>query len=122
MSQETFPQDRRAQVEAFVAALDARDFDALAAMPRHPDLEFRSAFAVAEGGVYRGFEGFREWAANVDAVFEDFRSQLVDFRAADDERAVVIVKNTAKARASGVTLDERSGQVWTWRDGLVWRN
>ena len=39
----------------------------------------------------------------------------------DDKRVVVVLRLVGKAKASGVPLDTRLGQVWTWRDGKVWR-
>jgi ketosteroid isomerase-like protein len=122
MSENAHSQDRRAQAEAVLAALNRRDFAALAERGLHPDMEFRSAFAVAEGGTYRGLQGLREWATTVDSAFDDFRSELIDFREVDDERAVVVLRNTGKAAASHIPIDVRSGQVWTWREGLMWRN
>ena len=122
MSRENVPQDRRAQAEAVVAALNARDFDALGDLPFHPDLMFRSVLAVAEGDVYHGIEGLREWARNVDSTFDDFRVELVEFREVDAERAVSVVRTAGRAKASGLPITVRVGQVWTWRNGLIWRN
>jgi ketosteroid isomerase-like protein len=122
MSRENVPQDRRAQTEAIFLALDARDFDALGDLPFHPDMEFHSVFAAAEGGVYHGIEGLREWARDVDSTFDDFTIELVDFREVDDERAVVVARTAGKAKGSGLPVDVRLGQVWTWRNGLLWRN
>src|SRR5687767_7656259 len=116
MSQENVEQDRRAQIEAIVDALNARDFKALGDMPFHPDFEFRSVFAVAEGGVYYGIQGLREWAKNVDSTFDDFRNEVVEFREVDEERAVVIVGATGVAKASRVPIDTRVGMVWSWRN------
>jgi hypothetical protein len=53
------PQGKREQAEAILAALDARDFNALGEMPFHPDLEFHSLFAAVEGRIYHGIQGFR---------------------------------------------------------------
>ena len=122
MSEKAQSQDRRAQAEALLAALNARDFGALAELGLHPDLEFRSAFAAAEGRTYKGLQGLREWATTVDSAFDDFRSELIEFREVDDERALVVLRNTGKATASRIPIDVRSGQVWTWREGLMWRN
>lgn len=122
MSRERVQQDRRAQTEAIFLALDARDFDALGDLPFHPDMEFHSVFAAAEGGVYHGIEGLREWARDVDSTFDDFTVELIDFREVDHERAVVVARTAGKAKGSGLPVDVRLGQVWTWRNGLLWRN
>ena len=116
------PPDKRAQAEALTAALNARDFDALADMPFDPAVELRSLIAAAEGGVYYGIQGIRNWAESVDSIFDDFRLELVDFREVDDDRASLGVQLKAKAKTSGLPVDARVGQVWTWRKGLMWRN
>jgi hypothetical protein len=41
---------------------------------------------------------------------------------AGDDTAAVLLHLTGRARASGVPLDQRTGQVWTLRDGLLDRS
>ena len=102
-------------------AINARDFDALASVPFDEEFEFHSRISVSEGDTYRGMDGLREWAADVDEVFEDFHAAVTEVQAADD-RAVVVFHVTGRARGSGVPLDVRLAQVWTWREGKLWRN
>jgi ketosteroid isomerase-like protein len=115
-------QGKREQAEALLAALNARDFDAFGEMPVHPDMEFHSVFAAAEGEVYHSVQGLREWAQAVDSTFDRFHNELMDFRELDDERALVVVRATGRAKASGVPIDTSLTQIWTWRDGKMWRN
>ena len=122
MSHET-PQGKGEQVEAVFAALNARDFEALGEMPFHPDMEFRSVLTAVEGGTtYHGIQGLRQWAQGIDSIFERFHSELIDFRELDDERALVVVRTTGRARTSGVPIDGRRTQIWTWRNGKMWRS
>jgi ketosteroid isomerase-like protein len=122
MSQET-PQGKREQAEAVVAALNARDFEALGEMPFHPDMEFRSVLTAVEGGTtYHGIQGLRQWAQDIDSIFERVNSELIDFREVDDERAIVVVRVTGLARTSGAPFDGRRTQIWTWRNGKIWRS
>jgi ketosteroid isomerase-like protein len=121
MSQET-PHGKREQVEAAVAALNARDFEALGEMPFHPDMEFRSVLTAVEGGTYHGIQGLRQWAQDMDSIFQRVNNELIDFREVDDERALVVVRITGRAKASGAPFDERRTQIWTWRNGKMWRN
>ena len=122
MSQET-PQAKRELAEAVFDALNARDFEALGDMPFHPDMEFRSALTAVEGGtVYHGIQGLRQWANDIDSVFEDFNNELIGFHEVDDERAIVVTRVTGRARTSGVPVDERRAQIWTWRNDKMWRN
>lgn len=78
--------------------------------------------AAAEGGIYHGIQGLREWAEAVDSIFDRFNHELIDFRELDAERAFVVVRLTGQAKASGVPVDERFAQIWTWRNGKMWRN
>ena len=121
MSRET-AEEMREQVEALVGALNARDFEAIGEMPVHPDLEFHSVIAAAEGAIYHGVQGLREWGTAVDSTFDGFRSELLDLREVNDERALLVVRLTARAKASGVPIDTQVGQIWTWRNGKMWRN
>jgi ketosteroid isomerase-like protein len=122
MAQE-IPQGRREQAEAVFAALNARDFEALGDMPFHPDVELRSVLTALEGGtIYHGIQGIRQWAQDVDSIFDGLHNELIDFHDVDAERAILIVRVTGRARTSGVPVDERRAQIWTWRNGKMWRN
>jgi ketosteroid isomerase-like protein len=117
------PVDRRKQVHALVDAVNARDFEAIGDMPFDPEYEFRSAVAAVEGGVYTGgVQGLREWAESVDEAFDGFHAEVVEVHEVGDDRALIVFHVTGTAKASGFRLDERLAQVWTWRDGRLWRN
>lgn len=113
---------KREQADAVLAALNARDFEALSRMPWDPEMEFRSALAAAEGTAFRGKDALHKWAREVDAIWDDMRTDLVEFHEVDEDRAVVVLRLTGTAKASGVPLDSRVGQVWSWREGMLWRN
>jgi ketosteroid isomerase-like protein len=116
--------EKRAQVRQLIGALEARDFDAIAALEFYDaDAEFRSTISASEGEVYRGVEGLRAWAMSVDEIWEDFRVEVAEVHDAGENRAVVIFNVTGTAKVSGVPLDTQTGQVWTWSDdGVVIRN
>ena len=106
--------------EAFLRALNARDFDEIAALTG-PDVAFRSLFAAADGAEpYTGVEGLRRSAEQVDSIWKDWHQELVDFRQVDDARAVIVLRATGTAKASGVPLDTLTGNVLTWRDDEGW--
>jgi ketosteroid isomerase-like protein len=119
MSQ-TAPRDKREQIHASTEALNAWDFEALASV-FHPELEHHSVFAAVEGEVYRGIEGQRSRWENVNATWDDFHIAVAEVHGVDAERVVVVLRLLGKAKVSGVPLDTLLGQVWTWRDGKVWR-
>ena len=100
-------------------AINRRDVDAIARL-FHPEFEFHSAIARAEGGVYHGVEGMRRYFADIDAVWDEFRVEPEDVRDAEDQ-VVVLWRVSGRSRA-GIPLEQTTGQVWTWRDGLPWRN
>lgn len=113
----------RADAEDLVAALNARDFEAVEAAPLwHQQAQFHSALATAEGEIYVGINGLRKWAEAVDETWDDYRLILVDFREVSPEEVVVVYHVTGRARASGVPLETHTAQVWTVRDGKIWRN
>jgi ketosteroid isomerase-like protein len=114
------PLDKRKQVQTSTEALNARNFEVLANV-FHPEIEHQSVFAAVEGEVYHGIEGQRRRWENVHATWDDFRIAVADVQDVDDARAVVVLRLSGKAKGSGVPLDTLLGQVWTWRDGKVWR-
>ena len=108
-----------------VATINRRDFEALAklAIIDPVEGEFVSALSTAEGSrAYVGIAGMREWAEDVDSVWADFRIEVEDVREINDGRVLVLYRATGMARTSGVPLDTRTGQVWTFRNGKIWRN
>jgi ketosteroid isomerase-like protein len=123
MAEGSAQQLTRDDAETLVAALNARDFAAIEALPSwNPEVEFRSALGTAEGEVYRGVAGLRRWAQAADETWADFRITLADFRKVSDEHFVVVYHLTGRARVSGIPLDTQTAQVWTVRNGKVWRN
>jgi ketosteroid isomerase-like protein len=113
--------DKRAYVEEVARAVNARDLDAFDRL-FHAEIEFRSLIAASEGEVYRGAEGLRAWIETMDDVWSGFHLELTDLRDPGGDDVVVVFRLTGVAKGSGVPLDSLVGQVWTWRDGLPWRN
>jgi ketosteroid isomerase-like protein len=112
MSQEN-EEITREDFEALQAAMNARDFDTVAELVG-PHVEIHSVVAAADGaGSYRGIDGLRKWAEDVDAVWEDWHQEVVDYRVVSKNRAVAITRVTGRARTSGVPLDARTGNVLT---------
>jgi ketosteroid isomerase-like protein len=103
-----------------VEQLNAHDPVGLAAL-LHPEFEFCSLLASVEGTSYRGLDGLREYFAEIEHTWEDVHFELEEFQQAG-EQTLVAMRVSGRARASGVPLDQRTHQVWTWREGKVWRN
>lgn len=100
-------------------AVNRRDVEAIEEV-FHPKFEFHSALARAEGGIYEAPDGMRQYFRDIDATWPDFTIELQDIREAGDQLVVIWrVRGTSR---SGVPLDLVNAQVWTWRDGMPWRN
>jgi ketosteroid isomerase-like protein len=106
-------------IEVMEAAYDAitrKDLDAFLALA-HPDIEFRSLIAEAEGGTFRGHDGVREWW---DSVIQSLDTQprperIEGFR----DRGITYMRLAGKI--AGVEVPQTMWMSWRVRDGqLIW--
>jgi ketosteroid isomerase-like protein len=108
-------------VEIVRRALDAfvgRDPDALAEWCTE-DVELRSAvIGTAEGNVYRGHDGLRDWAREGRELFAELQLIADDIREVG-ELVVMLGHIHARGGSSGVVLDSPSGWVVWMRDGRI---
>jgi ketosteroid isomerase-like protein len=102
-------------------ALTKQDPDALRALA-DPDFEFQSRFMAVEGRVYRGPNAFRDYFHDIDDSFADPRWSLDEVVGGQGDDVMVVFRFTAHGRESGTPVDVLSPQVWSFRDGKVWRN
>jgi ketosteroid isomerase-like protein len=120
VSDETAPRVSRERFDALLGALNTRDFGALGAL-LETGVRFTSLFGGADGAEpYSGVEGMRDWAEEVDAVWDDWHQEVVEFREVSRDQAVIIVRATGRAKGSGVPLDSLTGNVLTRRDDGGW--
>src|SRR5438105_15929278 len=70
--------------------------------------------------VYKGLDGLRRLAREMQTVWEAFTITPERFLAAGD-RVVVIETRRGRGRSSGVEVEQRAGVIWTLRDGQVVR-
>ena len=86
-----------------------------------PDPDFvwdMSTFAGwPERQTYPGVEGARQFIADWDEAWETWEVEVEDHIDAG-ERVVTIVRQRGRAKATGVAVEMRFGQVWTFRNGL----
>jgi ketosteroid isomerase-like protein len=68
--------------------------------------------------VYEGHEGYRRFLAEIDAVWDSFRIEPLEFIDAGDK---VVVSHMVRGRGkgSGVEVELPSTSVYTVREGLV---
>ncbi len=110
-------QDKNVELmEAVYAAIERGDFDAFLALA-HPEIEFRSLIAEAEGRTFRGHEGVREWWDSVVVALgiRPGAEQVEGFR----DRGVTCMRITGTI--GGVEVPQTMWISWRVRDGLlVW--
>ena len=99
-------------------AFGRRDLDGVAA-EADPDIQVRPAVVGGlEGTVYRGHRGLREFVADLDDTWREFRVEAEEFRALDDV-VLVLGRTVAEGMESGVRLDTPSGFVFGVRENKV---
>jgi ketosteroid isomerase-like protein len=109
-----------AVVRALFTAFRERD-DGAAAACVHQDLEIRPALVGGpEGVVYRGRDGQRQFWADIDAAWSEFRIEPDEFRDLGGE-VLVLGRAFARGRGSGIRLDQAAAWVAGMRDGQVHR-
>jgi ketosteroid isomerase-like protein len=88
----------------------------------HPDFEFHSLIAAAEGRFYRGEAAASDFLADLEAVFTGLRWEFLGVREVSDDKAIVEFKIRGTGRGSGIPWEIANAQVWIWRDGRLWRS
>ena len=69
-----------------------------------------------EQQIYTGAEGANQFNAEWAEAWDDWELEPEDFIDAG-ERVVVIVNQRGRSKATGIPVDMRFAQVWTFRDG-----
>ncbi|MDX6588335.1 MAG: hypothetical protein QOI31_2808 [Solirubrobacterales bacterium] len=89
-----------------------------------PSVEFIVAPSDIDAGCYIGHAGVRRYFRRWAGTWESWHFHLESLTDAGDDRIVVGLYQRARGKGSGVDVDARLGQVWTFRDGLVvrWEN
>jgi ketosteroid isomerase-like protein len=101
-------------------AANRRDLETLDAL-LSDGLEFRSVLFASEGRVFRGRQGIRDYFAEFDAAFADYRTEVEEVIDASEDRVVALVKFIARGKESGVVLDQPFGLVVTFQGEEVSR-
>jgi ketosteroid isomerase-like protein len=86
-----------------------------------PDIEFVSIFAGMEGRTYRGYDGFREYFADMSDTWAEFHRDIEKMIDAGGDKVVVFFRLRGTARVSGVPVDERVTTVFELRKGRLYR-
>ena len=99
-------------------AFQSGDIDAALAF-FDPEGEFVSRFGAMEGRTYRGYDGIRQYLADIEDAWESYERELEELIDAGD--AVLAILNVeAVSRETGVRLQERiSLGYWLREDRIV---
>ena len=87
----------------------------------HPEIEFLSVLALG-GQAYHGHNGIRKYFADISSAWEEWRVEVHRVSTAPDGRVVIVMTMHCRGRESGTVLSERTGHIWTLRDGRLWQN
>jgi uncharacterized protein len=82
------------------------------------DVRIDMSRRVFNPDVYEGHDGLRRLGAEVQEVWEEFRIEPEQFVDAGD-RVIVIEVRRGRGSGSGVEVEQRSGVIWTLREGKV---
>ena len=105
-------------VRVLFAAFADRDFEAAASV-LDPGVEIRPAIVGGpEGVVYHGWEGMRQFWADVDAAWAEFRITPEEFRELDGE-IIVLGRAFARGPGSGIALDAAVAWIAELRNGRI---
>jgi ketosteroid isomerase-like protein len=111
-------QENVAVVKALFAAFADRDFEAAAKL-LDPSVEIRPAIVGGpEGVVYEGPDGMRQFWADVDATWAEFRIAPEEFRELDG-KILVLGRAFARGRVSGIVLEAAAAWIAGLRDGRI---
>jgi ketosteroid isomerase-like protein len=115
---------RERNVELARAAFDVfdrRDMDGVFAIAAN-DVEVGAAPELPNSGPYHGHDGIVTWIAQWLEAWGEFRIEVVDVVAIDDEHVLVEVDQHGRGQGSGLEVTQRGlAYVVTARDGLIVR-
>ena len=107
-------------VRRLAAAITRGDPDAAVAVC-DPEVEFLSVLAVS-GRAYRGHDGIREYFDDVSSAWTEWRVDVHRVAAAADGRVAIVMTMHMRGKESGAALAQRTGHIWTLRNGKLLRN
>jgi ketosteroid isomerase-like protein len=112
--------DPEQSVRRLAEAINRRDADA-AVEVCHPEIEFLSVLAVS-GRAFLGHDGIREYFEDISSAWDEWRVEVHRVAPAADGRVVIVMTMHMRGKESGAPLSQRTGHVWTLKDGKLLRN
>jgi len=87
----------------------------------HPDFEATVPPELSpEPDTYHGHDGLRRWFAGFEGSLDDVRMVPDEF-VEDGERLIVAIRLQGRGTGSGIEVEQRAVQAWSFRDGKVSR-
>jgi ketosteroid isomerase-like protein len=86
-----------------------------------PDVELINFDSFPVTRPYHGWDGMVAWLVDVSEPFDEFRFELLDVLAHDDEHVVTTCRATGESRTGGPPFELVWGVVWTFRNGKMVR-
>src|SRR4051812_38330350 len=103
-------------LESFYKAVNAGGLESLLAFA-HPEFVYRTRKELPGGGTY-ALEGALDRMSSLRELFDEIRWEPQEFIDAG-ERVVVVVRQMARGRGSGASVEGQIVHVWLLRDGKV---
>jgi ketosteroid isomerase-like protein len=105
------------RIRLAIEAFNRRDVDAILRW-NHPDVVYQTAIASmeAEGGVYRGHEGVRQWSRDLDGEVEDLHGELDELYDLGDGRYLGAGRFQGRGKGTGAEFDVPMAWVYITED------
>lgn len=100
-------------------AWDRQDYE-VASNDFSSDVEIDASDRLLNPAVYNGIEGAKRFRNEIAEAWDEYRVEIEDLFSAGDE-VVVLVRSTARGRASGAQVDSRAAWVVELREHKVAR-
>jgi ketosteroid isomerase-like protein len=85
------------------------------------EVEFTRTGSELTAGEWRGFDEMRATFAEYMQAWEDLQSKAERFIDLGDDRVLVLERQTARGKTSGVVVENELGWLFTLRDGKIVR-
>jgi ketosteroid isomerase-like protein len=106
--------------QLFADAVTSGDVEAAVELC-HPEIRFDSVLGIG-GRAYLGHEGIQQYFEDVASAWSEWMVEVEQVTEAADGRVVIVMTMHARGKGSGASLAERTGHIWTLRDGKLWHN
>jgi hypothetical protein len=117
---DTEPVDLETLAGGFVDAYNSRRLETQIELLFDPDVELVPMRAAVEDTVYRGHEGIRQLARDIEESWSEAHIEILELEARGDE-AVSRGRLRLKGRSSGAVTEVASAASWQSRNGRLFR-